>query len=396
MNNKKIIEYDISGIPQQDRQCFFDMLTYVSEYIDNMKEVRDNTAYLDITDGKEEEVVRKLDILKKDLSETKYGCNVEEKVIFSSMENELINSESIYEELLSKRDIIKLSAGSYAYGGLFLKVFNYFSERFKRYAYGLCGDGIKTYNVPVLYPADEYERGKYFENFPHHIMFQTLIKNDIEVLNKFAESKMNNGELLREMQVPKNVLRHAACVPVYQWHENTVAEYEKPVTYFVTGRCFRNEDKNICELIRLNEFVMKEIVFIGRSQQVVDMLDKARGFWFDIINDFKLCAEIKTANDSFFALNYQKQKLFQKLGESKLEFRLYVPGRDTMVASGSSNYHRTHFTMEYKIKTPDEYCHSACIALGLDRLTYAFLSQKGLDVSKWDEFSRNEILKDGN
>ncbi|MCM1231344.1 MAG: hypothetical protein NC489_14580 [Ruminococcus flavefaciens] len=395
MDNKKIIGYDISDIPQQDRECFFDMLTYVSEFIYGVNETKDDTAYLEVTEGKEAEVTSKLDILKKNLSETKYSCDVQEKVLFSSMDNRLINRESIYEELLRKKEIIELSSGSYAYGGMFLKVFNYFSERFMRFARELCGEDIKTYTVPVLYPVKEYERGKYFENFPHHIMFQTLIKNDIEVLNKFAESKMNNGELLKEMQIPCNVLRHATCAPVYQWRENTVEEYEKPATYLVTGRCFRNEDKNICELIRLNEFVMKEIVFIGRSGQVVDMLDKARGMWYSIIDDFKLCAEIKTANDSFFALNYQKQKLFQKLGESKIEFRLYVPARDTMVAVGSSNYHRTHFTMEYKIRTPEEYCHSACFASGIDRLTYAFLSQKGLDVSKWDDYSRNEIFKGG-
>lgn len=152
--------------------------------------------------------------------------SVEEKVFFSTADHQTLNNASIYEELLGREDIIKITDGVYAYGGLFLKVYNYFSEYFSKAAREMFGSELLEYKVPVLYPAKEYERGKYFENFPHHIMFQTLIKNDIEVLERFAEKSMDNGKLLEEMQVPKNVLRHAACVPVYKWNENTVRKYE--------------------------------------------------------------------------------------------------------------------------------------------------------------------------
>ena len=389
-----VFKYDISDIAAQDMECFRDMTAYVSSYIISIDKTENGEMYFNITDGHADEVRRKLDILKNSLSESKYDCSVEEKVFFSTADHQTLNNASIYEELLGREDIIKITDGVYAYGGLFLKVYNYFSEYFSKAAREMFVSELLEYKVPVLYPAKEYERGKYFENFPHHIMFQTLIKNDIEVLERFAEKSMDNGKLLEEMQVPKNVLRHAACVPVYKWNENTVRKYESSKKYLISGKCFRNEDKNVCELLRLNEFYMKEIVFIGKPAQVAENLEYSRQhLWFELIDKFGLVAEVKSANDSFFASNYKKLRLFQKLGESKFEFRMYIPARDTTLAVGSSNLHRTHFTMEYGIRTPEEYCHSGCIAYGIDRLAYAFLCQKGLDIDKWDEYSRNEIIK---
>lgn len=389
-----IFKYDISDIDNQDMEYFKDMTAYASSFILGINKIEDGAIYFEITDGHADEVKKKLDIVKSSFSESKYDCNVEEKVLFSSDAREAINTAPVYEDMLEREDIIKITDGVYAYGGLFLKVFKYFSEYFSNAARNMFGSELLEYQMPVLYPADEYERGKYFENFPHHIMFQTLIKNDIEVLERFAKKSMDNGKLLEEMQVPRNVLRHAACVPVYKWNENTVRTYETSKKYLISGKCFRNEDKNVCELLRLNEFFMKEIVFIGKPSQVTEGLELSRQhLWNELIDKFGLVAEIKSANDSFFASNYKKLKLFQSLGESKLEFRMYIPAKDTTLAVGSSNLHRTHFTMEYGIRTPKEYCYSGCIAGGIDRIAYAFLCQKGLDPDKWDEYSRSEIIK---
>ena len=167
-----VFKYDISDIAAQDMECFRDMTAYVSSYIISIDKTENGEMYFNITDGHADEVRRKLDILKNSLSESKYDCSVEEKVFFSTADHQTLN----------------ITDGVYAYGGLFLKVYNYFSEYFSKAAREMFGSELLEYKVPVLYPAKEYERGKYFENFPHHIMFQTLIKNDIEVLERFAES----------------------------------------------------------------------------------------------------------------------------------------------------------------------------------------------------------------
>jgi len=127
-------------------------------------------------------------------------------------------------------------------------------------------------------------------------------------------------------------------------------------------------------------------------QQTHDMLEKARALWNEWIEIFRLDCTIETANDSFFASNYKKLKIFQVLGDSKQEFRVRITHNDAFCAVSSSNVHRTHFTKEYNIRNEGSYCQSACFAFGIERLAYALLSQKGIDPDKWDEATRKEIF----
>ena len=85
-------------------------------------------------------------------------------------------------------------------------------------------------------------------------MFQSLMKNDIEVIDRFAQKGVEKETLGNDMQTPVNVLRHAACVPVYEFLKNQIISPDTPEIYLVSGKCFRNEAGNVKELARLNEF----------------------------------------------------------------------------------------------------------------------------------------------
>jgi seryl-tRNA synthetase len=57
------------------------------------------------------------------------------------------------------------------------------------------------------------------------------------------------------------------------------------------------------------------------------------------------------------------------------------------VAVGSFNYHGMHFSTAFNIRLANhEYAFTVCIAYGLERLAYLFITQKGLEKS-------TEILK---
>lgn len=82
-------------------------------------------------------------------------------------------------------------------------------EAFGRETFG----PVKEYEFPVLYPIDKYEQGGYFETFPHYIMFQTTMKNDLDILDRFARNCSNDRAIFAEMKTPTLVLRHATCAP---------------------------------------------------------------------------------------------------------------------------------------------------------------------------------------
>lgn len=390
----KTIEYSTSEINASDVNVFTDMLAYVSEYI--FKITRKNgRVLLDIEDTKEDEVLDKIAQLRKtmELDEVKKGREVTTKVLVDKRSNVPLNTDNIFSKLVESGSVVKMTDGAYAYTGLFLQVYRYFCRKIDEFGKKHF-NGIQEFEESVLYPVKEYETGHYFESFPHHIMFQTTMKSDAELLERFSKNGTNDSTIFSNdnMKRPENVVRHAACVPIYPMLKDAYIPADSPKYYLISGKCFRNEGANVYELARLNEFYMKEFVCIGTLEQTLDMIKSARALWEEWIDTFNLNCTIETANDSFFASNYKKLKIFQILGDSKQEFRVYIPDGDFFCAVSSSNVHRTHFTKTYNIHNDNSFCQSSCFAFGVERLSYALLSQKGVDIDKWDEATRKEIF----
>lgn len=390
----KTIEYSTSEINASDVNVFTDMLAYVSEYI--FKITRENgRVLLDIEDTKEDEVLDKIAQLRKtmELDEVKKGREVTTKVLVDKRSNVPLNTDNIFSKLVESGSVVKMTDGAYAYTGLFLQVYRYFCRKIDEFGKKHF-NGIQEFEESVLYPVKEYETGHYFESFPHHIMFQTTMKSDAELLERFSKNGTNDSTIFSNdnMKRPENVVRHAACVPIYPMLKDAYIPADSPKYYLISGKCFRNEGANVYELARLNEFYMKEFVCIGTLEQTLDMIKSARALWEEWIDTFNLNCTIETANDSFFASNYKKLKIFQILGDSKQEFRVYIPDVDFFCAVSSSNVHRTHFTKTYNIHNDNSFCQSSCFAFGVERLSYALLSQKGVDIDKWDEATRKEIF----
>lgn len=390
----KTIEYSTSEINASDVNVFTDMLAYVSEYI--FKITRENgRVLLDIEDTKEDEVLDKIAQLRKtmELDEVKKGREVTTKVLVDKRSNVPLNTDNIFSKLVESGSVVKMTDGAYAYTGLFLQVYRYFCRKIDEFGKKHF-NGIQEFEESVLYPVKEYETGHYFESFPHHIMFQTTMKSDAELLERFSKNGTNDSTIFSNdnMKRPENVVRHAACVPIYPMLKDAYIPADSPKYYLISGECFRNEGANVYELARLNEFYMKEFVCIGTLEQTLDMIKSARALWEEWIDTFNLNCTIETANDSFFASNYKKLKIFQILGDSKQEFRVYIPDGNFFCAVSSSNVHRTHFTKTYNIHNDNSFCQSSCFAFGIERLSYALLSQKGVDIDKWDEATRKEIF----
>ena len=390
----KTIEYSTTEINASDVNVFTDMLAYVSEYI--FKITRENgRVLLDIEDTKEDEVLDKIAQLRKTmvLDEVKKGREVTTKVLVDKRSNVPLNTDNIFSKLVESGSVVKMTDGAYAYTGLFLQVYRYFCRKIDEFGKKHF-NGIQEFEESVLYPVKEYETGHYFESFPHHIMFQTTMKSDAELLERFSKNGTNDSTIFSNdnMKRPENVVRHAACVPIYPMLKDAYIPADSPKYYLISGKCFRNEGANVYELARLNEFYMKEFVCIGTLEQTLDMIKSARALWEEWIDTFNLNCTIETANDSFFASNYKKLKIFQILGDSKQEFRVYIPDGDFFCAVSSSNVHRTHFTKTYNIHNDNSFCQSSCFAFGVERLSYALLSQKGVDIDKWDEATRKEIF----
>lgn len=385
------LEYDISSVQGEENRRFFgEMLPYVSEHIlsFSIKEGKVEVEYgSELYAG---EIRAKLDILRDFASRTLMdaGESLAAKVLLDRRDVRTRNSIPIFEELKERGELREIGPGTFAYAGLMLNLLRYFHLK----TWELGADiGAVEVEFPVLFPLEQFQRGGYFETFPHHIMFQSTIRNDIEVLERFTRGGVD-ASLLKEMKQAHNVLRNAACGPIYPMLANSEIDTAAPRIFFVIGKCFRNEATHVFELARMNEFTMSELVFIGTDAQVREGIQQVQerlwNFW---IETFELNCSIETANDSFFGGSHNKLRLFQLLGDAKQELRLLLPQHEQSIACSSANFHRTHFTKKYGIRNQDGFCHTGCIAFGIERLAYAFLSQHGCDPTQWPSRIAEEI-----
>lgn len=391
----QLYRYNLLNSSKEDAEFLKEMAPYLSEHIES---VSLNGSAVDIVyDGTTKEIIEDkfLNLISMLEMQSKSNSNMYPSTenIFESMDVVPMNASNIFPELLKHKQIFQLNTGSYALSGLLLQVKKYFELRIDELAKEVFGKSYAVLEMPDLIPISEYEKGGYFDTFPHHIMFAAELKNDINIIDSFSKKGLCSCFASKGLKEPKNVLRTAACMPLYPILRESKFGQNDPGAFVVSGRCFRNEEANVKGLERLNEFTMKELVLIGDSRQINEFVANASSIWHTWQEIFNLNMRIDTANDSFFVNNYRALKLFQLLGNSKRECRLLIPCSDSYLACSSANFHRTHFTKTYGIRMEEsgKLCHSACVAFGLERLSYALLSQLGLDVRKWPNTARMEI-----
>lgn len=393
----KKLNYSIEKLSDNDKEFFCDMLSYISEHVNSLR--KENEQVIINYDGiTEEQLLEKIDVLKQMIGINGNNDNkkVEIQLIKDKTNKKTINNNDVFSKMLDNGQIRKMSEGSYLYSGLYLKIYQYFERKIDEFAQeNFKQNNLKEMIVPCLTTIEEYEEGGYFETFPQYMIFSTYMKNNLEIMDRFAKNGIGDGSILSEMTTPNDLLRTATCAPLYPYLKDESINEENADCYLMSGKCFRNEGKNVQELSRLKEFYMKEYVFVGSPDSVNDEIERSYALWDYWMETFDINCKIETANDSFFASNYKKLRLFQKLGNAKREFKWLIPSTGQYISCSSANFHRTHFTKTYniKLKNSNAFCHTNCFAFGIERLAYAFLSQKGLDMDKWDKKTIDEISK---
>ena len=129
---------------------------------------------------------------------------------------------------------------------------------------------------------------------------------------------------------------------------------------------------------------MREIIFIGHGEYVLEQREIGRQRMEKTMEELGLAYQVESANDPFFIGEFRKQAAFQSAFQLKYEIRASLPFSGKTLAVGSYNYHQDFFGRNLNISLPDgSPIHTGCIAFGLERMAYAFLSQYGLDKQQW-------------
>ena len=318
------------------------------------------------------------------------------KVIWRSTRQRPYQAD-VFERLLERGIAFEAGEGQIALGEPFLSLMDWFDLAIKRMV--LSTFHAKEYRYPTLIPTAVLERCGYFDSFPHFLMFVTRLHNDIDNYRSFVQAYQDQGCIDASVfEYCKNTdycLPPTLCYHTYHQYRDQVIDPATDGVITSRGKSFRFESKYRHGLERLWDFTIREIVFLGARDFVLDCRRRFMQRVLDFIEQLGLTGYCEVANDPFFCKQDMAEKIWsQRLLELKYELRLYVDAPRS-IAVGSFNFHEGFFGEGFNIKHGGEgWVRTARVAFGLERLVYAFLCQYGLEPHTWPSIIREGMDHD--
>lgn len=383
-------------------------LAYVDEQIKAVKVPLDGTSItLSLKTELNKRKIIEIEAKVERVVETMAAGAIEPKtmILEDFTERPVPNTTDPLPELLDRGEIFEESTGVYTLGPLMTRLMKYFEVIFLDLAESF---DAEPYHFPTLIPAKYLDRVNYFRAFPHSLTFTTHLREDLDVIDHFSEHAAcdENGGLnssADSFAKIQTLLSPAVCYHLYfSLADKELAKGKLTAT--AVGNCFRYEATNLTSLERLWNFTMREVIFVGSKDFVLENRDIARNRMASALEKIGMAYRVESANDPFFIGEFKKQAAFQSAFQLKFEIRANLPFKkmsndlsegdrvNNTLAVGSYNYHQDFFGRSLNITLPDGTpAHTGCVAFGLERVAFAFLAQFGLDQKHWPKEMKGSV-----
>ncbi|MFE2586299.1 aminoacyl--tRNA ligase-related protein [Streptomyces sp. NPDC059378] len=242
-------------------------------------------------------------------------------------------------------------------------LFDALEARFQDIARAL---GARPVAGPALLPEEDLARLDFFRNFPHLAL-------PVTTLTEQAREELARGETTTPSSGHPPVPT-GCCLPTATCYGLLVSrqrrDIETPEVITAIGRCFRNED-HYDGLRRLRAFHMREALYIGSQEGVVDHLSRSTELVLGLADRLGVKMRKEPATDPFY-LGDGARSVLNQLDPVKFEF---VSDDGTAIAS--VNRHRNFFGERLDISFGGEPAYSGCLAFGVERWVHALLQMHG-------------------
>ncbi|MFE3328125.1 aminoacyl--tRNA ligase-related protein [Streptomyces sp. NPDC059176] len=242
-------------------------------------------------------------------------------------------------------------------------LFDALEARFQDIALAL---GARPVAGPALLPEEDLVRLDFFRNFPH-------LGLPVATLTDQARGELARGEVTTPS--PEHPLVSTGCyLPTATCYGLLASrqrrDIETPEVITGIGRCFRNEE-HYDGLRRLRAFHMREALYIGSQDGVVDHLSRSTELVLGLADRLGIKMRKEPATDPFY-LGDGARSVLNQLDPVKFEF---VSDDGTAIAS--VNRHRNFFGERLNISFGGEPAYSGCLAFGVERWVHALLQVHG-------------------
>ncbi|WP_405602983.1 hypothetical protein OG741_29685 [Streptomyces sp. NBC_01410] len=298
--------------------------------------------------------------------------------------------QNVFEDMLARGMVTEAGEGQMALSGDFLGLMAYLDGRIR----DIVGEEFsgREYRYPTLIPFDVIKRTGYLSSFPQYLMFVTRLHSDLDTYAEFQQA-FSEGDA--DPAVLRNCGQVDYCLPptmcFHTYHQLRGQAVPNGVVT-ARGKSFRFESRYSRSLERLWDFTIREIVFVGSRDFVLGRREDFMNRVFALAEELELAGHSEPASDLFFRQDDTAEQIAtQRLMELKYELRLPVAA-DRTISVGSFNFHERFFAESFDISHTDGVpAYTGCAGIGLERITYAFLCQHGLDPGQWPVAARRAL-----
>jgi len=283
-----------------------------------------------------------------------------------------------------------IAEGMFLFQGPFLETMHFADHWLMRLARDL---NAVEQEYPTLWPVDLYKQINYFKDFPQQVILCTTVKQDFASLERFSRQHdrsldFDSVALDDTLTASRFGLESAVCDCCYYALRGS-RDYPDTV-YTCMNKVFRNETSPTGSLDRLINFTVRDIMFVGSEEFVLEKRQQMIDACIGLVRDLGLDCRIETADDPFFTNESANKNLVQYALSLKYEILARLPHSGKDMAVGSINLHQDFFGNVFDIILPDgSAAFSGCLGIGFERLAYALFCQYGPDAASWPKALRD-------
>jgi len=331
-------------------------------------------------EGKKAEIAERIALVARRMCE---GYRPIEATVHVSHRRQAASRADPHGPLAAAGELHEYGAGRFGFGPRLTALMRHLDDQLRGMGATL---GADEHQFPALVGSDVLDRCQYLHAFPHALTLASHLREDLDAIQSFAQTtKWRDGALDVDASVidrPECLLSPTVC---FHWYARLAGRpLDRAATITALGKCFRYEAGNLSRLERLWDFTMREIVFVGSSDEVLEQRRRGLAATVSLFDEWELSYEIVTATDPFFIEEYGSRTAFQNAFDLKQEVRVDLPFNRKTMAAGSLNFHQDFFGRAFDIRDASGSPRTTgCIGFGLERVALAVVAQHGVDPNAW-------------
>jgi seryl-tRNA synthetase len=270
--------------------------------------------------------------------------------------------------------------------------------------------GFQEWVFPRLMPMEVFEKlSTYVEHLPEGLFYVCPPPRDPQAFSEFKREYSLRRELrvdlLRSvLEDPRYVLDAVQCPPFYQFFSNEYVRLEDlPVKAFdvMGGWTWRNEAGGVEGIVRTNEFLRMEMVFLSSPEDAVELRDTVVDRVVELIDkDLDLEWRVVAGAPFYLSPEEARKRVIDISTSAKiptLDVEVYMEYRGPRATAewleiAAATVHRDFYVNAFRIReVKGRRIWTGCVGHGITRWAAAFLARHGFDPSDWPKAIRSQL-----